>query len=82
MYHPLRNPFMIEVGDLFSALEVLQQRWPSLTDSERVVGMVDSNALLGGELSALKIHPYSIKLFLLHVGRLTFTILGGHAKPP
>jgi len=41
MHDTLRNPFMIEVGDLLAKMEIFQERRPSLTRLERVLIVVD-----------------------------------------
>ena len=38
VYDALRDPLVVEVGDLLSQVEVLEQRRTTVTDLERVVG--------------------------------------------
>lgn len=46
MHHPLRNPLMVEVGDLLPGVEVLQQGRSALAGGERVIGVVDPHPWL------------------------------------
>jgi hypothetical protein len=60
VHHPLRDPLVIEVSDLLAGVEVLQQGRTPLAHSQRVVGVVDPHALLGGERAAGRIHSHGI----------------------
>ena len=45
VHHPLRDAFVIEVGDLLPEVEILQQRRPALAGLERMIGVGQSGAL-------------------------------------
>jgi hypothetical protein len=49
MNDALGNALVIEVGDLFPEVEVLQQGRPALAGLQRVVGVGQPQALRGGE---------------------------------
>jgi precorrin-3B methylase len=63
--HSLRDPLVIEVSDLLPGMEVLQQRRTAFARGQRVVGVVDPNALLCRQLSGCALHPVLFELFLL-----------------
>jgi hypothetical protein len=47
---PLGDPFVVEVGNLFTKKEVLEQRRPALASFERVLIVVDAEALISREV--------------------------------
>ena len=49
VHHPLRNPFMIEMEDLFPKVEVLESCRTTRSDSQRILIVKDRNALLRRE---------------------------------
>ena len=49
MHDALGNAFVIEVGDLFPKDEILQQCRTTVAGLERILVVVDANALIGGE---------------------------------
>jgi hypothetical protein len=49
VHHPLRNPFMIEMEDLFPKVKVLESCRTTRSDSERILIVKHWNALLGRE---------------------------------
>ncbi len=50
MHDALGNPFMVEVRDLLTQVEILQQRWSALARLERVLIVIDSEALIRCEI--------------------------------
>ena len=50
MYDTLGNPFMVEVRDLLTQVEIFQQRWSALSRFERILIVIDSEALIGREI--------------------------------
>lgn len=51
VYHSFGDALVIEVGDLFPGMEVLEQGGPTLPRGKCIVGMVHSHALLRGQVS-------------------------------
>ena len=49
MDDPLRDPLVIEVGDLLPEVEVLQQGRPALAGLQRMIGVGQPQALRGGQ---------------------------------
>jgi hypothetical protein len=49
VHHALGNPFVVEPGDLLAQVEVFEERGSALTGLERVIGVVDAYALVGGK---------------------------------
>ena len=49
MHDAFRNAFVIEVRDLFAKDEIFQQRRTAIARFERVLIVVDANALIGRE---------------------------------
>ena len=52
MDDPLRDPLVVEVGDLLAEVEVLEQRGAPLPGAQRVVGVVDPNSLIGSQVGS------------------------------
>ncbi len=46
MYNPLRDAFMIKMGNLFPQDKVFQQGWPAITCAQRVLIVCDSHTLI------------------------------------
>ena len=65
VHHPFRDALVVEVGDLLAGVEILQQRRAAFADRQRVVGVVDPNALLRGQVSGVAVDPVLLELFLL-----------------
>src|SRR5262249_45729583 len=65
VYYPLRDPLVIEVGDLLPGVEILQQGRAPLADRQRIVGVIDSDTLIGGQVSTGGIDSYRVELPLL-----------------
>ena len=49
MYDPLRDAFMIKMGDFFPQDEVFQQSWPTVSGAQRVLIVRNAHALIGGQ---------------------------------
>ena len=52
VHDPLRDPLVVEVGDLLAQVEVLQQRRAALAGLQRVVGVGQPQPLRGGQVLA------------------------------
>ena len=71
MDDPLRDPLVVEVGDLLPEDEVLQEGGPAGARLERVLVVEDAEALIGGEQLAFRILAELVERFLLRrAGRL------------
>ena len=55
--YPLGDSLVVEVGDFLAGVKVLQQSGSALADRERIVGVVNANPLLGGQVSGVPPHP-------------------------
>ncbi len=53
VHNALGNAFVVEVGDLFAQMEVLQKRRPAFARLQRMIGVVEPHALGGGEVLVL-----------------------------
>ena len=53
VHHALRDPLVVEVGDLLAQVVVAQQHRSAGPGLERVVGVGDPDALRGGEVLAV-----------------------------
>jgi hypothetical protein len=49
----LRNPFMVEMHDLFAKDKILQQNRTARADFQRILVVGDGNALIGGQERAV-----------------------------
>lgn len=73
VHHALRDAFMVEVGDLLPGMKVLQQGGTPLADGQRIVGVVDADALLSGEVTGIATEPGRLQIALFGI------LVGGHA---
>lgn len=67
MNHAFWNAFVIEVGDLLTGVKVLQQSWPSITDCQRIISVINPDALLGGQIADIAADPRRLQISLLPV---------------
>src|SRR5215208_5740489 len=58
---------MVEVSDFLASVEIFQQRRTTFSDGQRVVGVVDANALLCGQVAGLSADPGAVELLLLGI---------------
>ena len=49
VHHALRNPLVVEVGDLLAKMKILEKRRPAVARLERMVGVGKAQTLAGGE---------------------------------
>ena len=47
MYDPLRDAFVIKMGDFFPQDKVFQQSWPTVSCAQRVLIVRDAHSLIG-----------------------------------
>ncbi|OHU73888.1 hypothetical protein BKG84_28370 [Mycobacteroides chelonae] len=67
MHNSLGNPFVIEMGDLLPGMKVLEKCWPAGARRKGVIGAIDANTLLRGEISGATSHASRIQLFLFRI---------------
>jgi hypothetical protein len=75
---------VVEVGGFLPQVEVLQEGGPAIPGPQRVVGVVDPHALVGGQVAALRVHPDWRELFLFVPGPVEGRGVGrllGHGSP-
>jgi hypothetical protein len=53
VHDPRRDAFVVETGELLPEVEVLHQGRPALPEGQGVVGVIDLDALVGGQLRVL-----------------------------
>ena len=56
---------MVEVGDLLPGMEIFQQRRSALPDGQRVIGVVDTHALLRRQITAIAVTSVLVELLPL-----------------
>jgi hypothetical protein len=61
----LRDPLVVEVGDLLAEDEILQQRGPARAHLQRVLVVIYAETLIGGEELAVRVLPERLEGFLL-----------------
>ena len=67
MNDPLRNPLVIEPGELLAEVEVLDKGRAPLTDRHRVIGVLYSDTLICRQIMALVTDPVTVQIFKLRV---------------
>jgi hypothetical protein len=77
-YHALRNTFVIKVCDLLAQVKIFEQRRPTLTSFERIIGVLDSHALIGCQQVAIGPLAKWLKLSFLAGGGIVSSIFVGH----
>lgn len=75
MNHTLWNALVVKMRDYLAGVKILQQRGAPDTGGERVIGVVDANALLGSEITRGSVHPGRVELLLFGIRRAVHDVL-------
>lgn len=76
MHDTFGNSFVIEVCDLLAKDEILEQGGPAITRFERILIVVDANALIGCEKFAGSVFSGFCQIMQLDIVRAVSSILG------
>lgn len=71
MHNTLGDALVVEVGDFLPGVKILQQCRPALAGGQRIVSVVDANALLSRQVARRPINSVTVKLLLLYIGLIS-----------